>query len=154
MIVPLGSKIDALAPSGFTACPAGTIGNDPPNKLCESCPTGTSSTPGAVSCQACDKGKFNGKSGGMCRNCLKETFQDQSTSTSCIACPAGWQQPNEGSSACISLNWKTPSSCKDTEYLDNTAMAASLWECQPCPKGKFLSCVGGVVLYSFRNCFL
>ena len=142
VIVPLGSKIDALAPSGFTACPAGTIGNDPPNKLCENCPTGTSSTPGAVSCQACDKGKFNGKSGGTCHNCLKETFQDQNTkpSTSCVACPTGWQQPNEGSSTCVSLNWKTPSSCKDTHYLNNTAMAASLWECQPCPKGKlFLS---------------
>ena len=55
-----------------------------------------------------------------------------------------------GSSACISLNWKTPNSCKDTEYLNNTATVASLWECQPCPKGKFLSSVGGVVLYSFR----
>jgi hypothetical protein len=141
VVVPLGSKIDASALSGFQACSIGTVGIDPPNESCKNCPHGTSSTPGAITCQACDKGKFNGKSGGTCRKCLKETFQDQSTSTSCIACPAGWLQPNEGSSVCISLNWKTPSSCKDTlylknEYLNNTAMVASLWECQPCPKGK------------------
>jgi len=141
VIVPLGSKIDANAPSGFEACEAGTIGNTPPDESCEDCPTGTSSTPGATTCQACDKGKFNNNNGGTCRNCLTETFQDQSASTSCIACPTGWQQPNEGSSACINLNWKTPSSCKDTEYLNNTAMVASLWECQPCPTGRIFFAV-------------
>jgi hypothetical protein len=36
--------------------------------------------------------------------------------------------------------------------LNNTAVAASLWECQPCPKGTFLSYGGGVVFIS--NCFL
>ena len=159
VIVPLGSKIDANAPSGFIACPAGTVGGDPPDESCENCPTGTSSTPGATSCQACDKGKFNGKSGGTCRNCVEQMFQDQSGSTLCKNCPTGWVQPIQGSSTCISLNWKTPSSCKDMEYLNNTALAASLWECQPCPKGKsfFLCCVrdvgGDVVLYSFRIVF-
>jgi hypothetical protein len=147
VIVPLGSRIDATAPSGFTTCLAGTKGSPTPDELCEECPTGTSSTPGATTCQACDKGKFNGISGGTCHNCLKETFQDQNTkpSTSCVACPTGWQQSNEGSSTCLSLNWKTPSSCKDTQYLNNTAMAASLWECQPCPKGKLF-----LPMYSFQ----
>jgi hypothetical protein len=137
VIVPKGSKIDASAPSGFTACPAGTKGSPTPDEACEDCPAGTSSTPGATTCQACDKGKFNSKSGDTCHNCLQETFQDQNTnpSMSCKDCPAGWQQPVNGSSTCISLNWKTMESCKDTEYLNNTAIDASLWECQPCPTG-------------------
>jgi len=137
LIVPEGSQINASVRSGFTACPAGSIGNVPPNESCEHCPTGTSSSPGATVCQACDKGKFNNNNGGTCRNCFKETFQDQNTkpSTSCIACPTGWQQSIEGSSTCLSLNWKTMSSCKGTEYLNDTATDAALWDCQPCPTG-------------------
>jgi hypothetical protein len=65
-------------------------------------------------------------------------FQDQSTQTSCKNCPAGWVQPYQGSSACVSLNWKSPSSCKDTQYLNNTATEPSLWDCQPCPTGTFV----------------
>jgi len=135
VVIPKGSKIDATDPSGFMACPAGTTGNNPANTLCNDCPIGTSSTPGATTCQACDKGKFNNNNGGTCRNCLIETFQDQSAGTSCIACPTGWQQPNQGSSTCLSLNWKSINSCKDTEYLNNTATDAALWECEPCPTG-------------------
>ena len=145
VVVPLGSKIKASAPSGFEACEAGTIGNTPPNESCPQCAAGTSSTPGATTCQACDKGKFNDKMGGTCRDCVQETFQDQNTnpSISCISCPAGWQQHVIGSSTCLSLNWKTAESCKDTEYLNDTARDVSLWECQPCPIGG--DCNGPIV---------
>jgi len=64
-------------------------------------------------------------------------------------------QPNEGSSTCVSLNWKTAKSCKDTHYLNNTAMAASLWECQPCPKGKvFLSMYSFQIVLFLTSCSL
>ena len=135
VVVPLGSKIDASAPSGFTACLAGTKGDDPPNQQCSNCPAGTSSTKGATECQSCDKGKFNNKPGSACQNCVPETFQDKSAQKTCVACPRGWLQPDEGSPACISLNWKTIENCKDSEYLNDTATNPSSWDCQPCPMG-------------------
>jgi hypothetical protein len=153
--VPLGSKIEASAPSGFEACKAGTIGNDPPNESCEDCTTGTSSTPGATTCQACDKGKFNDKTGGTCRNCVTETFQDQSASTSCNDCPTGWQQPKVGESSCVDLGGIKPENCGDDEYWvpdkfpakDETSQAG----CKDCPDGG--SCVGAIGKEGIRALF-
>ena len=134
------------------SCPSGQYRSSQMNaSACSLCPVGWGSSGGSTKCQTCDKGKFSVNEGSDCKNCPEKTFQDQSASTSCIACPTGWQQPNKGSSACISLNWKTPSSCKDTEYLNNTAMAASLWECQPCPKGG--DCSGPIVATNIRPKF-
>jgi hypothetical protein len=153
--VPLGSKIDASAPSGFEACGAGTIGNTPPDGSCTQCVAGTSSTPGATTCQACDKGKFNDKDGEACRNCLTETFQDQSASTSCNDCPTGWQQPKEGESSCVDLGGIKPENCGDDEYWvpdkfpkkDEQSQAG----CQDCPDGG--SCIGAIGKDGIRALF-
>jgi hypothetical protein len=137
VVVPDGSRINSLDPSGFTACPEGTVGNVPPDELCQKCVAGKSSTKGATKCFSCEKGKFNSKPGSKCQNCKPGKFQDQNTlpSLECVDCPAGWKQTKNGSSSCISLNWKTSGSCKETEYLNDTSLFPSQWECSPCPIG-------------------
>ena len=144
LVVPKGSKIDALELSGFTACPAGSIGNVPPNEVCKNCPTGTSSTPGATTCQVCDKGKSNGKSGGTCQDCQFNTFQDQNTkpSLSCKTCPSGYSNNATGESSCQDQGFLQLSSCNEFQFLNNTSTSPEDWECVECPFGA--SCVGDI----------
>jgi hypothetical protein len=153
VVVPQGSKINASEPSGFVACPAGTKGNIPPNETCTKCRAGESSAAGATSCHPCDKGKFSNAPGSTCQDCPVETFQDQNTnpSTSCKRCPAGWTQPILGSPSCTSLNWKTRESCKDTEYLNDTAENPSQWTCDLCPIGG--DCSGPVIWNTIQQKF-
>ena len=144
LIVPKGSKINASAPSGFTTCPAGTIGNDPPNAFCTNCTIGKSSTPGATLCSACDKGKSNGQPGHTCEECARETFQDQNTkpSSNCNACPSGFTNKVKGASICQDEGYAKPSDCNALEYLNDTSIDQNDWDCVSCPLGA--SCSGAI----------
>ena len=81
------------------------------------------------------------------------TFQSQNTlpSTKCNDCPSGWEQPLQGASLCISLNWPTASSCKATEYLNTTNADARKWVCEMCPAGG--DCMGAVTQNNIRPMF-
>jgi hypothetical protein len=144
LIVPKGSKINASAPSGFTTCPAGTIGNDPPNAFCTNCTIGKSSTPGATLCSACDKGKSNGQPGHTCEECARDTFQDQNTkpSSNCNACPSGFTNKVKGASICQDEGYAKPSDCNALEYLNDTSIDQNDWDCVSCPLGA--SCSGAI----------
>ena len=144
VVVPLGSKINATAPSGFTTCPAGTKGSPIPDESCTDCPIGTSSTPGATTCQACDKGKFSGKKGTTCQECKEGTFQDQNTlpSAFCKACPTGYNNSAKGLSLCQDNGFTKPSDCNEFQYLNDTSTNPQHWDCAGCPIGA--SCVGDI----------
>jgi hypothetical protein len=142
--VPAGSKLNPSSLSGFTACPAGTIGNDPPNASCTKCTVGKSSTPGATTCSACDKGKFSDQPGHTCKECDINTFQDQNTKPSphCQTCPSGFTNKVKGASICQDEGFKKPSDCKEMAYLNDTAIDKNDWDCVPCPIGA--SCSGNI----------
>jgi hypothetical protein len=144
VVVPLGSKIKASAPSGFEACEAGTIGNEPPNEACEKCTAGKSSTKGATECHPCDKGKFSGKDGTTCQECTAGAFQDQNSlpSLSCKTCPTGYNNDVPGESSCQDLGYTKPEDCNDVYYFNDTAIDPNDWDCAECPLGA--SCVGNI----------
>jgi hypothetical protein len=152
VIVPHGSKIDELKPSGFVACQAGTIGNVPPNETCIQCPKGKTSTKGALSCQVCAKGKF-GKVEGHCENCGINKYQPQDTkaSTKCIDCPMGYYQNEEGQSFCKDPGNILPKDCGDDEYWVSNKANSNKPGCRACPQGG--SCIGPITMDGVRNLF-
>jgi hypothetical protein len=153
LIVPLGSKIDATAPSGFTACPAGTKGSPTPDESCENCTAGKSSTKGATECQPCGKGKFSDKDGTTCQECKEGTFQDQNILPSlyCKTCPIGFNNSAKGLSLCQDKGYKKPSDCNDVHYLNDTSTNPNDWYCAGCPIGA--SCVGDIKWYGVQAKF-
>jgi hypothetical protein len=136
--VPLGSSIKADG-SGFEACQAGTIGNDPADTICIECPAGQSSTPGAIRCNPCDKGKYSAVSGTTCEQCPEGTFQEQFQEPSlfCKACPTGYENIKTGESTCQDKGFKKPEDCNLDQYLNDTDNDPASWQCIECPNGAY-----------------
>ncbi len=140
--VPLGSRIDASALSGFEACAVGTFGSDPPSDNCSSCPLGFDSFRGSTFCNPCSKGRFGTQSG--CADCPTGYFQSESTEPqqTCDACPIGWTQNSTGESSCLRVG-PTPESCGDSLFLDMSKRDnPEEWLCAPCPRGGH--CAGSI----------
>ena len=93
-----------------------------------------------------EKGKFNPTAGSPCSECSPRFFQDQNTlpSSSCKACPAGYDTTLSGSSSCSDLGGIKPSDCKDDEYFNVT-------DCVDCPNGG--SCIGPIDSAGIRPLF-
>ena len=145
--VPLGSRICNTkdCTTEFIACKAGTKGTNPATTECIDCLPGKTSYNGSIACFLCGKGKYaSEKKSETCKECEENTYSDDENTnkTRCQTCPTGYETLVPGAGACSKKTGLVQAEdCKDTEYLNNTAMALSF--CVPCPEGKFLSSVGG-----------
>jgi hypothetical protein len=127
-------------------CSIGKYGSKDNNKKdqCIDCPAGWSSFSGSLSCIPCSKGKFAEMPSSPCIDCQPGQFQpqDQVASIKCQDCPSGWKTELGGESSCQDEGYTKPDDCSDAQYLNDTSMDQSAWECEVCPTGG--SCRGSV----------
>ena len=118
-----GKYQDERNSSACKLCAANHFANETEMTKCHVCAIGTvARSPGAAACQACIAGTY----GASCSKCPPGRYRtgDDSDVTQCRECPAGFNQPENGTTYCLG--------CEAGQFADSSALPS----CKRCPAGK------------------
>ena len=108
------------------SCASGKFADAVGFSICKLCPRGFHSIANSAACSECLAGSYGEKRGQPCLPCVPGTYRKRGgLKNSCIQCPSGFNQENQGQAAC--------QKCLPGKYRGSAAGVA----CQNCLPGKY-----------------
>ena len=135
--------------SGCAPCSSGEFKSDIGNKLCDTCPSNSSSLPGSADRKSCECNPgFTGPDGGPCEICVAGKFKPRKGWLACSLCGAGKYSNVPGvslESQCISCPANSdsePGSSSLSNCSCNMGFTGSSGNCSSCVPGKYKTTMG------------